>query len=272
MVRDSLWFMFDGALLLLHENSAGRRSLPRGPVQPLSTGYLVQRIGEYQGAPCMALALNSPPAYKDASGSGYVGMDLHYKAHELLGEELYRLAARARELVYWDTNSQFCPVCGSKNILAAAICKKCPNCGKEQFPPVTVAILAVVTRKNSAAPGGDEILLARSRMFTRNYHSLIAGFLEAGETLEACVEREVLEETSLSVNNVRYFGSQPWPHPSNLMVGFAADYAAGTIKIQEAELVSAGFFWRDNMPELPYEFSLSRRLINRWICGELAQR
>ncbi|MDR1243291.1 MAG: NAD(+) diphosphatase [Deltaproteobacteria bacterium] len=275
MGQDSLWFMFDGALLLLREDDAGKRVLPRGEVPPLATNYLVQRVGEYRGVPCMAMALSASPLCKKAPGSGlagaaaYTGLDLHYRAYELLGEELYSLATRARELAYWDVNSQFCPACGNRNLPDSAISKKCPACGKELFPPVSVAILVVVSRKNSLAPGGDEILLGRAHRAAGIFHSLLAGFLEAGETLEACVRREVLEETSLVVNNIRYFGSQPWPHPSNLMAGFFADYVSGEIKIQESELLSADFFRRDGLPpDLPHEFSLSRRLINWWVSGE----
>jgi NAD+ diphosphatase len=269
---ESLWFMFDDGLLVLHEDSAGKRSIPCSKVQPLATGFFVQQVGEYKGASCMAMALNQIPVYKNASATGtagYVGMDMHYETYNLLGAELFRMATRARELAYWDTNSQFCPVCGSKNILASAISKKCPRCGKELFPPISVAILAVVTRKNSSAPGGDEILLARAQHARGIFHSLIAGFLETGETLEACVQREVLEETSLHVDNIRYFGSQPWPHPSSMMVGFFADYVSGEIKVQQEELIEAGFYRRDNLPAaLPHEFSLSRQLINWWISGK----
>jgi NAD+ diphosphatase len=272
MAEDSLWFMFDGPLLLLHEDGAGKRSLPHGVVQPLPSVNPARHIGEYQGTPCMSVALNIPPPYKNAAGNtgaaGYVGVTLHYRAYELMGKELYALAAKAGEIAYWDTNSQFCPACGAKTVSASNICKKCPGCGKELFPPISVAVLAVVVRKNSAAPGGDEILLARAHRFNGPYYSLLAGFVEAGETLETCVRREVFEETSLVVNNIRYFGSQPWPHPSNLMVGFFADYVSGEIRIQESELLSANFFRRDNLPALPHEFSLSRQLINWWKSGK----
>ena len=93
----------------------------------------------------------------------------------------------------------------------------------------------------------------------------MAGFLEVGETLEACVRREVREETGLEIANITYFDSQPWPYPSGLMVGFVADYVSGEIKLQDEELSAGAFFTRDNLPELPQKLSIARRLIDWWL-------
>jgi len=112
---------------------------------------------------------------------------------------------------------------------------------------------------------GKEILLVHARNFRGTFHGLVAGFLETGETLEQCVEREVMEETGLRVKNITYFGSQPWPYPSGLMVGFIADYAGGEIKLQEEELSSGDFYTRDNLPELPRKLSLARKMIDWWL-------
>jgi NAD+ diphosphatase len=142
------------------------------------------------------------------------------------------------------------------------ISKVCPDCGKEVFPMIATAVLALVQK-------GDSVLLARNRNFKTPSFSILAGFLEPGETLEECVRREVLEETSLNVGNVAYFGSQPWPFPSGLMVGFFADYRDGEIHLQEDELVAADFYARDNLPPLlPHPFSLSRRMIDAWRAGQ----
>jgi NAD+ diphosphatase len=94
---------------------------------------------------------------------------------------------------------------------------------------------------------------------------LVAGFVETGETLEECVVRELIEETGITVRNIRYFASQAWPYPSGLMVGFTADYADGEIHIQKEELAQAGWFTRDNMPEIPDSASIARRLIDDWL-------
>lgn len=101
--------------------------------------------------------------------------------------------------------------------------------------------------------------------FKGTFNSLVAGFLETGETLEECVAREVKEETGLEVKNITYFGNQPWPYPSGLMVGFIADYAGGEINLQDEELSSGDFYTRDNLPELPRKLSLARKMIDWWI-------
>ena len=93
----------------------------------------------------------------------------------------------------------------------------------------------------------------------------MAAFLETGETLEQCVEREVWEETGLTIRNITYFGNQPWPYPSNLMIGFIADYAGGEIKLQDEELNSGSFFSKDNLPEIPHKLSLARKMIDWWL-------
>ena len=136
--------------------------------------------------------------------------------------------------------------------------KKCPKCGNEIFPSVSPAILVLIRKENS-------VLLVHARNFKGSFHGLVAGFLETGETLEECVRREVREETGLTIRNITYFGNQPWPYPSNLMVGFMADYAGGKIKLQEEELSTAAFFTRDHLPELPQKLSLARRMIDAWL-------
>lgn len=93
----------------------------------------------------------------------------------------------------------------------------------------------------------------------------MAGFVEPGETLEECVEREVMEETGLKIKNLKYFGSQSWPYPSGMVVAFTADYDSGELKMQEEELDSLGFFSRDNMPPVPKKLSMARMMIDDWL-------
>ena len=141
------------------------------------------------------------------------------------------------------------------------IMKKCPNCGREIYPVISTAILVLVRKE-------DSLLLVHARNFKGTFNSLVAGFLETGETLEECVAREVKEETGLDVKNIRYFGSQPWPYPSGLMVGFIADYAGGDIHLQDDELSSGNFYTRDHLPELPRKLSLARKMIDWWIAQQ----
>ena len=134
----------------------------------------------------------------------------------------------------------------------------CPKCGREVYPSISTAILVLVRKE-------DSLLLVHARNFKGTFNSLVAGFLETGETLEECVAREVKEETGLDVTNITYFGNQAWPYPSGLMVGFIADYAGGEIKLQEEELSSGDFYTRDNLPELPRKLSLARKMIDWWL-------
>ncbi len=175
----------------------------------------------------------------------------------------YKAAGKAFQILWWDRHSRFCPVCGTPTEQRTPIMKKCPECGYEIYPPISTAIIVLIRR------GEDEVLLVHARNFRGTFYGLVAGFLEPGETLEQCVEREVREETGLSIRNIRYFDSQPWPYPSGLMVGFMADYAGGTIKLQDNELSAGAFYHRNHLPELPQKLSIARRLIDHWL-GEHA--
>ena len=168
------------------------------------------------------------------------------------------LAGKAHEILHWDRNSRFCSACGTPMEQKESIMKRCPKCGREVYPSISTAILVLVRKK-------DSLLLVHARNFKGTFNSLVAGFLETGETLEECVAREVKEETGLDVKNITYFGNQPWPYPSGLMVGFIADYAGGEINLQDEELSSGDFYTRDNLPELPRKLSLARKMIDWWI-------
>jgi NAD+ diphosphatase len=112
-----------------------------------------------------------------------------------------------------------------------------------------------------------ELLLAHAARFPVKFYSVLAGFVEPGETLEECVQREVFEETGVQVRNIRYFGSQPWPFPDSLMVAFTAEHAAGDIRVNQSEITDAGWFRADRLPEIPPPISIARRLID-WFCAE----
>ncbi|MBO7418206.1 MAG: NAD(+) diphosphatase [Bacteroidaceae bacterium] len=175
--------------------------------------------------------------------------------------EDYLCGGKASQILYWDNHSRYCPTCGVPTVQETPIMKKCPKCGLEMYPPIATAIIVLIQK-------GDEILLVHNRAFKRNYYGLVAGFLEAGESLEQCVHREVMEETGLTIKNLRYFGSQTWPYPSGLMVGFTAEYDSGTIKLQEDELSAGAFYRKDNLPHIPQKMSIARKLIDWWLTHE----
>lgn len=175
-----------------------------------------------------------------------------------LPSELYLKAGKCEELLYWDSNTKYCGVCGGPMKMHTDISKRCSNCGKEVWPQLATAIIVLI-RKN------DEILLVHAKNFRGNFFGLVAGFVETGETLEEAVHREVLEETGIKIKNVSYFGSQPWPYPCGLMVGFNAEYCEGEIKLQRSELVAGAWFNRNNLPEIPEKLSIARKLIDNWL-------
>lgn len=182
---------------------------------------------------------------------------------ERLSPEDYTAASKGAELLNWNSEFRFCPADGSPLSRASEISKCCPVCGKEYFPSLWPAIVVLVIRD-------DRALLVHARTLRNpGVQTLVAGFVETGESLEQCVIREVREETSLEVDDVRYYGSQSWPFPHQLMVGFTARYRRGSLRFADGELTSGGFFTRDNLPELPTMPSLSRMIIEDWRNGKI---
>ncbi len=180
------------------------------------------------------------------------------KSYQMLSPYMYALAGKGAELVYWDSNTHYCGVCGAPTKWETAISKRCTNCGKELWPSIAPAIIVRIKRQ-------DKILLVRAHSFRDRHYGLVAGFVETGETLEECVHREVWEETHLRICNIRYFGSQPWPYPCGLMIGFTADYLDGEVHVQKQELRTAEWFSKNNLPLLPDKLSIARQLIDNWL-------
>ena len=175
-----------------------------------------------------------------------------------LPRPLYLKGGKCQELNYWDQNTKFCGVCGAPMRMDTDISKKCTECGKEIWPQLATAVIVLIHK-------GDEVLLVRAKNFRRDFFGLVAGFVETGETLEEAVAREALEETGITINNIRYFASQPWPYPCGLMVGFNADYVSGEIHLQQSEIAKGGWFRKTNLPDIPGKMSIARRLIDAWL-------
>ncbi|MDR1566549.1 MAG: NAD(+) diphosphatase [Treponema sp.] len=173
---------------------------------------------------------------------------------------------RSYHISLWRKESRFCGSCGSPNKDAdtGELARLCPACGRMEFPRIAPAVITIIINDNG------EALLAHNKKFVPGVYSLIAGFNEAGESLEATVVREIREEVGIEVKDVRYIRSQPWPFPNSLMLGFTARYAGGVVRPDGVEIEDAGWFSRKELPLLPGNGSVSRYLIGLWIEGKIA--
>jgi len=182
----------------------------------------------------------------------------------LLGNAAYGYIQSSRMLwafhiVQWRQESRFCGSCGAMNTDSPdELARLCPACGRLEYPRIAPAVITLITNDE------DKVLLAHNSKFTSGVYSLIAGFVEAGENLEAAVIREIREEVNIEVRDILYKVSQPWPFPNSLMAGFSARYASGTIRPDGIEINDAQWFSRDNLPPLPGPGSVSRYLIEQW--------
>jgi NAD+ diphosphatase len=177
----------------------------------------------------------------------------------MIPHEELAIAAFAARMIDYDRKTRFCGRCGKEtrpHLTERA--KQCGSCGLVTYPRLSPAIIVLVQRDN-------RILLARSPRFPPGMFGLVAGFVDPGENLEHALMREVREETGIFVKNIRYFGSEPWPFPDSLMVGFTAEYAGGDLVVDRNEIESAFWFDREHLPRIPEKLSISRTLIDWWI-------
>lgn len=251
------WFAFQGDRLLVIED--GKVATIPSALDPASIGLESHRslyLGRVDGQDCYAVDLapeGSPPA-------GMVPHGLR-ALYGRLPDDLFALAGRAVQLLVWDRTHQFCGRCGTPTeSLPGERARQCPACGLRAYPRISPAIIVLVTR-------GDQLLLTRGHGFPEGFYGVLAGFVEAGESLEETLMREVEEEVGLTVRDIRYFGSQPWPYPHQLMIGFNASWAAGEIRVDPHELADAGWFTRETLPQIPPRLSIARRLIDAYLAG-----
>ncbi len=239
-------FAFVGNQLLLPEGDpASLQALP--PAQLLAQASAQHYLGTLAAQDCWAMLLPSAPA-------GWAAVPLRTALQRFDGV-LAALAGRAAQVLEWDRAHRFCGVCGSATtLLPGERARICPACQHSAYPRLSPAMMALVWR-----PGA--VLLARSPHYARGMYSALAGFVEAGESLEDCVHREVAEEVGLQVQGLRYFGSQSWPFPHSLMVAYTAQYVAGQIVPQADEIEDAQWFALDALPTIPPRFSIAGHLI-----------
>ncbi|MCP4424547.1 MAG: NAD(+) diphosphatase [Chloroflexi bacterium] len=262
LLDPAYWFIFRGYKLLV-ELSGDTVRAPRlhGLAELGVTAVRQQYLGYTETSP--PTHVYSAELTKETQPpDGWRFMNLR-KLFGRLDDECFWLAGRAIQIMDWDRTHQFCGKCGQPTETQGhERAKKCPQCNHTSYPRLNPAMIVRVTRQGE---NGPEILLARTHRFPPGRYSVLAGFVEPGETLEDCVRREVCEEVGVKVKNIRYFGSQPWPFPNSLMLGFTAEYESGEIVLEEEEMDDAGWYTPDNMPEIPPRISIANRLINDFL-------
>ena len=246
------WFVFSSGRLLLQQ-SGGQSSIPfMSGLEALGLSTIrTQYLGTLDGHACYSAEVSLDAVAPE--GTSFVELR---SAYGLIDEDMFLLAGRALQIVAWDQTTQYCGRCSRRTeLLQGERAKKCPACGFLSYPRLSPAVITAVIR-------GDKILLARRAGGGRNMYSVIAGFVEPGETLEECLKREVMEEVGIRVKNVRYFSSQPWPFPNSLMIGFIAEYEDGAISVDGMEVSAAGWYDASNLPEIPPKMTIARDLID----------
>ena len=250
-MSDSCYWLLrhDNQLFIVTDENQGQ-VFPRGRITDFGNPNTALLAGEWRGLPCYATEIDHLP--ENISGE----LTLLRPLHGMAGPEAFALAGRGCLLMDWRKNHRFCGRCGTlTSIKPDEFAMRCPACNLLAYPRISPAVMVLVRR-------GNDLLLARSPHFRPGIFSALAGFVEAGETIEHCAMREVREEVGVEITNLRYFRSQPWPFPDSLMIAFFADYVGGEITPDPKEIEAAAWFSRDALPPLPDHASISRHLID----------
>lgn len=250
------WFIFYKDKLLTVDNGRQKVSIcPSVPIQLVPAISYWRVFGHLDDLPCFVVLIDSD---HEELPSTYRFNNLRFLADRI--EQLFfNLAGRGLQILKHISDTKFCSRCGAEmEERENDLSRTCPACGFTCFPRVSPAVIMAVEKE-------DNILLGRARHFPNGMYSTLAGFVEAGETLEETVIREVREETAITVGDVRYFRSQPWPFPHSLMVGFTASYISGNIEVDTNELEDARWFSASNMPKIPSKSTIARQLIDDFL-------
>lgn len=249
---DEIWFVFNGNKLVTEEIEE-KGSLPK--VQDLNKYSQffkhVHYIGQLREKYCYTAELTETDMVEEK-----------YKFHDFrsiisyMNDEEFLLCSKAIQVINWDKDHKFCGRCGTMmETMTDERAKICPKCGFINYPRISPAIIVAITN-------GEKLLLAHNKNFKPGLYSLIAGFVEVGETFEQCVKREIMEEVGIKVKNIKYFQSQPWPFPNSLMIAFTAEYVEGEIQVDGKEIEDAGWYTVDKFPMIPAKGSVARKLID----------
>ncbi|KAB0672392.1 NAD(+) diphosphatase [Oryzomonas sagensis] len=247
--EEGYWAIMQGNSILVARDKNGL-SLPQGGLP----GWLRPKappifIGHWHGKPLRAFVVAG-----DLPLQAPFEAEAFNAAEQRLDMATLSVGGLAKQVLHWDRQSRHCSRCGAPTEpMTGNWGKRCTGCGTEHFPHIHPCAIVLVRR-------GDHLLLTRKAEWPAGRYSLVAGFVDFGESLEECAIREVREETSIGIENVRYVGSQNWPFPAQLMAGFVADWACGEITVDTSELEDARWFPLNALPSLP-----PKRSIARWI-------
>ena len=227
-------------------------------------------IGEYYSKDCFAVELsedfNKESYAESVKDSEFIDLHIVFE----IDEETYLVSGRAIQVIDWENNHQFCGRCGTKTVTSdIEMAKVCPKCGFTSFTRICPAIITSIIRKDyddldQEGKPINKVLMAKHSYHNTHRYTLIAGFLEAGESVEEAVKREVKEEVGIEVEDIEYFGSQSWPFPNSLMIGCICKYKSGEIKVDENEILKAKWFKKEDIPKPPSDISIFSRLIKNF--------
>lgn len=247
------WVILQGNNLVLQENGA-KLLLPAGQLPAgLSVKSPQLTFAHWQGMPVRCLQISQSACLPD----GLVAEPFN-AFQERIQLELMTVAGLGKQLLHADRMTSICPRCATATVvIKGSWGKRCPQCSHESYPPIHACAIVLIRRD-------DQLLLIRKPEWAKGRFGLVAGFLDVGESLEECAIREAREETGVTINNLRYITSQSWPFPSQLMVGFVADYAGGDIALTDDEVEEARWFIVDDLPIMPSSRSIARYLIDSY--------
>jgi NAD+ diphosphatase len=251
--REGHWLVVQDQGLLVEPAGDGFR-LPRGAApEGLGTAAVEPFwLGQWRGEPCWVVSLPRDAALP----AGLQRETLVPMRGTTLPDELLSLGGMAMQGLWWEGTSGHCPRCGTRTErIAGEWGKRCGSCRYEHYPHLHPAVIVLVK-------DGDRVLLARKREWAPGRYALVAGFVDNGESLEGAVAREVKEEVGVDVTDIQYVGSQNWPFPSQIMLGFIAAYAGGAVAVDQDELDDARWFPADALPEGPSRHSIARFILD----------
>jgi NAD+ diphosphatase len=254
--RHGTWLLVqDNALLVCEAGVAPGWRLPQAPLPEALARTLgpIVHLGTYKDAPCWAAAV--PQGVDVPTGFQWESL---LPARTRLTDDALSLGGLALQAIHWELTSLHCPRCGSSTErMRGEWGKRCPGCNYEHYPHLHPAVIVLVR-------DGDRVLLTRKAFWPKGRYGLVAGFVDAGESLEGAAAREVREEVGVEIRDLRYAGSQHWPFPSQLMVGFTAEYACGDLRVNREELEDARWFSVHDLPDLPPKLSIARFLLDHF--------